>query len=310
MPKPDLNLTHIVSFSEVAKYGSLIKAAARSTISEATLSRHVKSLERALNLNLFERSANQLSLTKAGTELLVFAKNILDASSRFEFEASCRAHKQDENVRIAVSEGFSFSAFPPILLLCHEMFPRVCTELIITDEPVDLLSGEADLAFRTAHPLDQSLKACFIFEHNVGAFASNDYIKRHGEPKALEELPQHIVIGGYSSDEVLRGFHALGYEFDNNLFKIRCDNRALAWQLVRSGLGIGFSNVDTGASAPGVKRLFPSYPEIRREIWLTTRASLPNDSVAGKIYEFIRDTMSRTIQAQMQPDGDGTPRVV
>jgi len=83
MPKPDLNLTHIVSFSEVAKYGSLIKAAARSTISEATLSRHVKSLERALNLNLFERSANQLSLTKAGTELLVFARSILDASSRF-----------------------------------------------------------------------------------------------------------------------------------------------------------------------------------------------------------------------------------
>ncbi|MEC9249536.1 MAG: LysR family transcriptional regulator [Pseudomonadota bacterium] len=289
MQNPKLNLSLIKSFCDVATFGSLSKAAERTRTSEATLSRHIKSLEEQLGLPLFERASNKLMLTEEGAHLREYANRIMDAANRFNFEASCHVQTPRETVRMAVSEGFSVGAFPPILFLCRELFPNTTIEILVTDDTVDVHRGDADLVFNTFCPLDTSLQSTLVIEHEVGAFASFDYVERHGEPQNALDLKRHTLIGGLHSREIVRAFDSLGYNFGDAAFKIRCDNRALAWLFMRSGLGIGFNNIDAGESAPNVKRILPEY-SVRKEIWLTASASLAPDSPAGRIFGHLSDT--------------------
>jgi DNA-binding transcriptional LysR family regulator len=288
MPSPKFNLSLIASFCDVATFGSLSKTAARTRTSEATLSRHIKTLEAQLGLPLFNRAANKLILTEEGVHLKEYANRVMDAANRFSFEASCQIQTPRETVRMAVSEGFSVGAFAPILFLCRELFPNTTIEILVTDDAVDVHQGGADLVFNTFCPLDTSLQSTLILEHIVGAYASCDYLERHGAPKNPGDLKSHTIIGGLHSQEITRALHSLGYDFGDTLFKIRCDNRALAWQFVRSGLGIGFINTDAGASAPNVKRILPGY-SVRKEIWLTASASLAPEAPAGRIFGHLSE---------------------
>lgn len=288
MQNPKFNLSLIKSFCDVATFGSLSRAAERTRMSEATLSRHIKSLEEQLGLPLFERASNKLVLTEEGAHLREYANRIMDAANRFNFEASCHIQTPRETVRMAVSEGFSVGAFPPILFLCRELFPNITIEISVTDDAVDLHRGDADLVFNTFCPLDSSLQSTLVLEHIVGAFASCDYLKRYGAPKNPGDLKSHTIIGGLHSQEITRALHSLGYDFGDTLYKIRCDNRALAWQFVRSGLGIGFINTDAGESAPNVKRILPRY-SVRKEIWLTASASLAPEAPAGRIFGHLSE---------------------
>lgn len=292
MKSSSVKLPHILSFCDVSKYGSLQKASARSGVSEATLSRHIKSLEHELGLSLFRRSANKLILTRDGADLKEFAGSILDAAQRFEFEASCRRQEPDDLVRIAVPQGFSFSAFPSLLYICREVYPNIATEIVATNDNLDLLSGEVDLVFNTFCPLENGVQSALIYEHLVGAFASADYVRRYGSPKSIEDLSKHIVIGDLHGDDILRCFDTLGYRFDKSLFKIRCDNRALAWRFVLSGLGIGFCDMDIGVSVQGVQRVLEAFPPVRKLIWVSARASLSQDSSAGQIYNLLSQSTS------------------
>ena len=292
MPNLKYNLNLIASFCDVAEYGSLSKAAARSRTSEATLSRHIKALEEELGLPLFGRTARKLILTAEGASLKEYANRIMDAANRFNFEASCSVQTPRETVRMAMSEGFSVGVFAPILFLCRGLFPNITIEISVTDDAADVHRDDTDLVFNTHCPLDSSLQSTLVLEHIMGAFASCDYVERYGEPKNFAALKSHVIIGGLHSQEITRALHSLGYDFGDSPFKIRCDNRALAWQFVRSGLGIGIINIDVGRSVPNVKQILAEY-SVRQEIWLTTSANLAPESPAGRICRCISEVFGQ-----------------
>src|SRR5882724_9572497 len=65
-----LPLNALRAFEAVAKHGSFTGAANALLISQSALSRHVISLERLIDVQLFERRPHALVLTKAGQHLL------------------------------------------------------------------------------------------------------------------------------------------------------------------------------------------------------------------------------------------------
>lgn len=87
----ELNL--IRSFVAVAEVGHLTRAADRLHLSQPALSAQIKTLERTLGLELFERRPHGMSLTPAGQRLLGEAQKLLLAVQAFRNEAiSIKGH--------------------------------------------------------------------------------------------------------------------------------------------------------------------------------------------------------------------------
>ena len=72
-----MNILHMKYAVEVARLGSLSKAAEKLLIAQPNLSRSVKELEGELGITIFTRSAKGMSLTPEGEEFIGYASEIL-----------------------------------------------------------------------------------------------------------------------------------------------------------------------------------------------------------------------------------------
>lgn len=69
-------------FLEFAKLGRLNKVAEKFMISTPSLSRNMKQLERDLGVELFDRTANRISLNQTGKKAVTEIKNIVETKNR------------------------------------------------------------------------------------------------------------------------------------------------------------------------------------------------------------------------------------
>ena len=72
-----MNILHMKYAVEVARLGSLNKAAESLLVAQPNVSRSIKELEGDLGITIFNRSAKGMVLTPEGEEFIGFAKNIL-----------------------------------------------------------------------------------------------------------------------------------------------------------------------------------------------------------------------------------------
>ncbi len=72
-----MNILHLKYAVEVARLGSLNKAAESLLIAQPNISRSIKELESDLGINIFNRSAKGMILTPDGEEFINYAQNIL-----------------------------------------------------------------------------------------------------------------------------------------------------------------------------------------------------------------------------------------
>lgn len=107
-----LNLLHMKHALEVAKAGSLSKAAEVLLIAAPNISRSIKELEADLGITIFDRTQNGMKLTPEGEEFINFAKGILgqiDEVERFYKTGSPKKQKFSISVPRAcyISEAFA-----------------------------------------------------------------------------------------------------------------------------------------------------------------------------------------------------------
>ncbi len=72
-----MNLLHMKYAIEVARLGSLNKAAETLLIAQPNISRSIKELEGSLGITIFNRSAKGMDLTPEGEEFISYAKSIM-----------------------------------------------------------------------------------------------------------------------------------------------------------------------------------------------------------------------------------------
>ena len=72
-----MNIQHLKYAVEVAKTGSISKAAETLYINQPNLSRAIRELEGSLGITLFERSAKGMTSTREGREFLRNAEKVL-----------------------------------------------------------------------------------------------------------------------------------------------------------------------------------------------------------------------------------------
>ena len=107
-----MNLLHMKYAVEVAKAGSLNKAAETLLIAAPNVSRSIKELEADIGISIFERTTKGMELTPEGEEFINYAKGILNQIDEVEnFYKKGSAKKQKFSISVPracyISEAFS-----------------------------------------------------------------------------------------------------------------------------------------------------------------------------------------------------------
>ena len=108
----------------------------------------------------------------------------------------------------------------------------------------------------------------------LGIYAATSYLDRAGRPETLEALLGLDWVGYDRNDLMIRGMRQAGWPVGRDFFKLRTDDQAAHWQLVRAGGGVGIMQRAIGAQDPTVERLLPDTPLPTLPVWLTTHEAI------------------------------------
>ena len=89
-----MNILHMKYAVEVARLGSLNKAAESLMIAQPNISRSIKELEADLGITIFQRSAKGMVLTPDGEEFMDYARDILHRIDKIEKSYRDGSHKK------------------------------------------------------------------------------------------------------------------------------------------------------------------------------------------------------------------------
>lgn len=196
-----IDIEKLRSFYYVIKEGSLLKAAAVLEKNHTTLSKHLTSLEETYNVKLFTRKRKRIELTEKGEELFKLAQNTIPNLENGASEILAPSTTQTNKLRIITTTGVIGVWLIGKIKVLVEEFPELHIAVITTNADTDFDSSKADIGILTKQVSQQGISQKKIRTIHSRLFASENYLKKHGTPKTLNDLDQHRLISFYSDYE-------------------------------------------------------------------------------------------------------------
>ncbi len=196
-------LTGIKMFLQVVESGSFVGAADRLDVSTAMVSKHVMNVEGRLGVRLLNRNSRTLSLTGPGKVYFERCKAILTDLEETELELGSLGANARGTLRVTCPSWFAGQRLADVLARYRQRYPDVVVDISFEDRVVDLVDEGYDLALRVSPDprlLPSGLIARPVKSMSFFVAASREYLRRHGAPKAPEDLAQRDCIAVGSQD--------------------------------------------------------------------------------------------------------------
>ena len=128
-----MNLKQLEAFVQVSESGSFSKAAKELFLTQPTISAHISSLEKELNVRLFIRNTKEVSLSDDGKDLYRYAKQITDLEKAIEERFYMDSDDGKHVITIAASTIPAQYLLPKILMCYRERYPKEQIKIMETD---------------------------------------------------------------------------------------------------------------------------------------------------------------------------------
>ncbi|NIB59484.1 MULTISPECIES: LysR family transcriptional regulator [Rhizobium/Agrobacterium group] len=157
---------------EVARQGSIRKAAKTLHVAASAVNRYILELEEELQAPIFERLPRGLKLTSSGEILIQHIRETLQAHQRMRAQIQSLKGLNRGEVVIATMATLAAGRIAEIVAAYREKHPQVSLRIMVGDrttvaEMVAL--GQADLAIAYNLPDDTRLQRAAEFRHALGA---------------------------------------------------------------------------------------------------------------------------------------------
>lgn len=187
--------SEMLTFVRIAALGSFSAAARSLKLTPSAVSKTVARLEERLSTQLVDRSSRSLRLTHEGE---VYYKNCMQILDEIEeVERSIRAGRAEPRGQLRVNSSIPIGRHQIIPLIPEflERYPLIELDLSLSDQMVNLLDDQVDVAIRIGPLQDSSLRARIIATFHRVVVASPLYIARHGSPRQPADLAHHNCLG-------------------------------------------------------------------------------------------------------------------
>ncbi|CAN7630434.1 LysR family transcriptional regulator [Rhizobium sp. LjRoot98] len=269
------------TFLRVADTGSFSAAAIDLGLTQPAVSRQVSALETHLNTRLLHRTTNALALTVEGEQMIPRARKVLEAVDAIGGTNCVEGGRASGKVRLSLPAplGLYMSDRLHKLLNCH---PDLTIELILREEPSDLIAEAIDLEIRIGSVGDSSLVCRRIGWTTASLVASPTYLASRQPP----HFPEHIT--GHDCICYRRAGDGRSWSFSNGADELQvriapkliANNAMAVHRAVLSGAGLAVLShilVEGDVKAGRLVKLLPDFPPTRLPISVVypSRRNLP-----------------------------------
>jgi DNA-binding transcriptional LysR family regulator len=185
----------LLVFVTVIDSGSITAAAEKLGQTVSGVSRALTRLEKKLDTALVRRTTRRLQLTEEGESFLQRARAILDAMEEAEESVTRKRRRPSGRLRVDAASPFMLHCIAPHMTAFSELYPEIRLELTSNERIVDLLEQKVDIAIRIGALQDSTLHARALGSSKLRVVASPAYLAEHGEPKSVDALGEHRLIG-------------------------------------------------------------------------------------------------------------------
>lgn len=227
-----------------AQNKSFAAAARQAQLSNASMSRQIKALEKSLSVRLFNRGARALTLTEAGRILFARMPPLLQQMDETFDQLSLLGAEPRGLLRVAVRGLIASQRLMPALPAFLAAHPGVRIDLrISTNEGLDLVGENIDVDIRFDLPDSGDLVAKRIGPiTQLVLLASPGYLARRRAPLAVGDLAEHeAILFGANSGEAVWEFVAPDGAIERVApsGQLRVDDGGMNRSALLAGVGIG-----------------------------------------------------------------------
>jgi len=231
------------AFSAVAQDGSFTAAGRRLRMSTKLVSKYVQNLETVLEIQLFNRTTRNVSLTDVGEAYLERCRSILDQVDELESLVKERQGSLAGPIRITAPTGFGSTKLTQALLPFMLAHRDVEIDMRLTDSRVAIVEEGYDIAIRIGALRDSTLIAKKLADMPLIVCASPEYLAKYGRPKTPNALLTHdCLIDENQSDATVWKFQSAKGDISVTIGgTLRANSPSGIAQLAAGGLGIARS---------------------------------------------------------------------
>ena len=286
---------------EVARLGSIRKAAGRLNVASSAINRQILALENEIGAPIFERMPRRLRLTSTGEVLIAHVRETLKGHQRVEAQIAAFKGLTRGEVTIATMNGLAAGPLPRFLSTILDQHPRV--HMRLRTLPFDqitnaVLTGEADLGLTYNPPNIPGLRIVASRDLAVGVAVSPEHVLTRRKVLRLADCVQFpMAVADHSM--TIRPAIDLAFTRANMLLQPTIETNSIEFmkKIARSGQAITFLNMVDVADevAAGQLRHLP-VQEIGAHLTslkLLVRARGGLDTFPSLVVEELRKAMPR-----------------
>lgn len=248
-----MDLHQLKTFVVVARERSITRASELLHLSQPAVSAHVKAMEDALGLALFERTPRGMSLTAEGQRLLAKAEQTLAMHRELLDEAQRIKGRVGGKLRLGAGSNSPHAAIGRLLTSLAERYPDVEVALqhgTSAGIVAGLRSGSLDAGFfNEAGEPDPALAVLEVARFGIHVVAPPGLVAP-SDPldwRALAELPWIYPTSSACCGRTAESLFELHRVRPKRIISV--DREDLTRTLVAGGIGVGLLHADTAAAA-------------------------------------------------------------
>ena len=264
-----MNLKQLEAFVQVAEGGSFSKAARELYLTQPTISAHISSLEKELNVRLFVRNTKEVSLSDNGKDLYKYAKQMVDLQGKIEEHFGMKKDSGKHCITIAASTIPAQYLLPKVLMCFNEKYPEEQFKIKETDSAqvvTQIVDCMADVGFTGTVLEKKHCKYIPFYKDELVIIAPNTEKYRRFQEECPNDISwlkrEHVIMreeGSGTRKEAEKQLRSAGVNMVDLEIIASIENQETIKKSVSQGIGVSILSrlAATDEAKAGQMLIFP-----------------------------------------------------
>jgi DNA-binding transcriptional LysR family regulator len=242
-------------FVRVVETGSFSAAAREAGMTQPSVSRQLRALEKRLGARLLNRSTRHNTLTEAGRACYEDCRRIIAEVSAGEGNLGALQSALRGTLKVNTSVALGEDYIAPIAYQFQRQHPELAIDLTLNERFVDLIEEGIDLAIRFGPIVDENPVARRLGSTRRLTVAAPAYLRKRGTPQTPSDLTaQNCIAFNYAPATEWVYASRSGETRVRGVGYLPLEQRPRDPRRSRRGAGRGVASGGPGARAVGLRR--------------------------------------------------------
>jgi DNA-binding transcriptional LysR family regulator len=274
--------------------GSVAAAARQLNVSNVTVFRRIKVMEKQLGVRLFDKTRKGYVATPPGLEIVRQAERIEEDVGALERRIWRQDQELSGTVRITAPDSTGAFVVAPLIAELHQLHPNITIELNLDNRVYNMSKRDADIAIRPTTSPPENLIGHRLALLVYAPYAAAKLLPRGKSRKhAIASLPWVGLDSTYTGKQVTVYQRYVETHATSGRVILRVNSALAMAHAVRDGVGLGVLTCIGAAQLGGLVQVGPAIDELTTDLWILSHPELRDVARVASVYAFLREAITR-----------------